>query len=200
MRTQADTIEQVLRRQTVLRAKEARAKGISATTLRRLVERGQLVRIERGLYAAAQADGATEHHSLVAACLRLPKAVVCLLSALSFHRLGTQTPHEVWLAIDRKAARPLTEQLPLHVVRFSGRALTDEVERHRVEGVEVRVYSAEKTVADCFKYRNKVGLDVALEALREYLRRRDRDIDRLHRCALLCRVDRVMRPYLEAMT
>ncbi|MGH7285633.1 MAG: type IV toxin-antitoxin system AbiEi family antitoxin domain-containing protein [Polyangiaceae bacterium] len=141
----------------------------------------------------------TEHHTLVEAAARVPHGVVCLLSALRFHGIGTQNPHEVWLAIDVKAWKPVSDWPPLHIVRFSGNALTYGVEAHKLEGVDVHITSREKTVADCFKYRNKIGLDIALEALREYLRSRKRSIDLLTKAAEACRVARVMRPYLEAL-
>lgn len=159
---------------------------------------GELERVGRGLYVPAHAVIA-EHHTLVEAAARVPHGVVCLLSALRFHGLGTQAPHEVWLAIDRKARKPTADWPPLRIVRFSGEALAFGVERHELEGVPVKITSREKTVADCFKYRNKIGLDVALEALREYLRLRKRSVDELVRAARVCRVSRVMQPYLEAM-
>jgi len=124
---------------------------------------------------------------------------VCLLSALRFHKLTTQSPHEVWLAINVSARKPKTDWPPLRIVRFSGPALTFGVETHRIENVEVRVTSREKTVADCFKYRNKIGLDVAIEALRDYLRSRRRSVDALMEAAAASRVKNVIRPYLEAL-
>lgn len=200
MGTQADTVLFMIQQTGVLRAKDARSRGIPAAVLGRLVAQGLIVRVGRGLYVAADGGPLTENHSLVEAAKRVPHAVVCLLSALRFHGLGTQSPFEVWIAIDRKAARPRADAPALRVVRFSGQALSAGVERHIVEGVEVAIYSAAKTVADCFKYRNKIGLDVALEALNDYLRRRDRNLDDLWRYAKVCRVERVMRPYMEAMT
>lgn len=182
----------------VLRARDAEARGLARRELARLVQSGELERIGRGLYVPAKAR-ITEHHSLVEAAARVPHGVVCLLSALRFHGIGTQNPHEVWLAIDVKAWKPVAHSPPLRIVRFSGIALTYGVEVHKLEGVEVRITSREKTVADCFKYRNKIGLDVALEALREYLRSRKRSIDQLTKAAEACRVARVMRPYLEAL-
>jgi predicted transcriptional regulator of viral defense system len=133
-------------------------------------------------------------------CKRLPKGVVCLLSALRFHNLTTQAPFEIWMAIDRKARLPKVEGVPLRLVRFSGEALTEGVEHHMIEGVEVRVYSPAKTIVDCFKYRNKIGLDVALEALRECRRERRCTMDDLWRFARICRVANVMRPYMEALS
>lgn len=181
-----------------LRARDARALGLSALELARLVDAGKLEQVGRGLYVPAKAK-LTEHHTLVEAAARVPHGVVCLLSALRFHGIGTQNPHEVWLAIDVKAWKPISDWPPLHIVRFSGTALTYGVETHKLEGVDVRITSREKTVADCFKYRNKIGLDIALEALREYLRSRKRSIDLLTKAAEACRVARVMRPYLEAL-
>ena len=129
----------------------------------------------------------------------VPRGIVCLLSALRFHELTTQSPFEVWLALDRKAHRPAGGGVSLHIVRFSGRALTSGVEEYLIEGVKVRIYSPAKTVADCFKYRNKIGLDVALEALRDYWKSRHADADELWKYAKICRVANVMRPYMEAL-
>jgi predicted transcriptional regulator of viral defense system len=141
----------------------------------------------------------TEHHGLALAAAAAPKAVICLLSALSFHQVGTQLPHEVWIALDRRSRRPSLRYPPLRVVRFGGETLTEGVETHRIEGETVRVYSVAKTIADTFKYRNKIGLDVALEALREAWRARRFTMDKIYRYARICRVERVMRPYLEAL-
>ena len=137
--------------------------------------------------------------ALAAAARRVPAGVVCLLSALRLHDLTTQAPFEVWMAIDHKARRPSVADLPLRIVRFSGQALATGIQERRVGGVIVRFYSAAKTVADCFKFRNKIGLDVALEALREYLRHRKGTVDDLWRSAKICRVENVIRPYLEAL-
>lgn len=182
----------------IIRSRDLDEYGIPREYLRRLCDRGVLERQARGIYTLRGAE-ITEHHSLVQACKRTPKGVICLLSALRFHGLTTQSPFEIWMAIDRKARLPKVEGVPLHVVRFSGRALTEGIERHRIEGVDVSVYCPAKTVADCFKYRNKIGLDVALEALRECRRERRCTMDDLWRFAKVCRVANVMRPYLEAM-
>ena len=181
----------------VIRARTLSARGIRGARLTKLVKSGALVRLARGLYMAADAE-VTEHHSLAEVARLAPNAVVCLLSALRFHGLGTQLPSEVWLTVHVKAWRPRLTGMPVHIVRMSGRALTEGVEVHEVEGVPVRMTSAAKTMADCFKFRNKIGLDVVLEALREYRRQR-RSLEDLHRLARVCRVERVMRPYLEAM-
>lgn len=185
-------------RMAVFRPRDVEGIGLSRTALGRLVTAGTIERVGRGLYAPSNAR-VTKHHTLVEAAKRVPLGVVCLLSALQFHGLTTQNPHEVWMAIDGKARKPVADWPPLHILRFSGEALTYGIEPHGIEGVEVRLTSREKTVADCFKYRNKIGLDVALEALRGYLRSKRRSVDDLVRAAEVCRVDKIMRPYLEGI-
>lgn len=180
----------------VLRPPDLIEAGIPRDYLRRLVSEGQLKRVERGLYVLAEGQR-TEYYTLVKVARRVPHGVVCLLSALAFHHLTVHPPGEVWLAIDRDAHPPQTTQLPLHVVRFSGLACTFGVETHQVEGVSVRVYSPAKTVADCFKYRYKLGLEVALEALRETWYMRKATLSELWEAARVCRVTSSMRPYLE---
>jgi predicted transcriptional regulator of viral defense system len=188
----------LLKRRGLVRAKELAEQGMSRDVLRPLVKSGEVVRIARGLYALPDAD-VTENSSLAEVSKKVPHGVVCLLSALRFHGLGTQNPYEVWLAIDRKARRPIVGSLPIRIVRFSGRSLRDGVEVLDMQGVSVRIYSTAKTVADCFKYRNKIGLDVALEALREGWRARRFNMDDLWQYAKVDRVTNVMRPYLEAL-
>jgi predicted transcriptional regulator of viral defense system len=195
--TKAQVIETV-RHLGVARPRDLEARGMPPSYLHRLAQQGVLERVGRGLYRIAEAE-VSEHQSLAEACKRIPHGVVCLLSALQFHEMTTQSPFEVWMAIDVKARRPGSDYPPLRVVRFSGAALTQGVATHDVGGVTVRVYDAAKTVADCFKYRNKIGLDVALEALREFRRQR-RSMDALWRYAEVCRVAKIMRPYMEAMT
>ena len=182
----------------VLRPRDVAAKGISRTRIQRLSEAGELERVGRGLYVPAGTK-VTKHHTLVEAATRVPSGVVCLLSALVFHKLTTQSPHEVWLAIDVKARKPNADWPPLRIVRFSGAARAFGVETHVVEGVELHITSRAKTVADCFKYRNKIGVDVAIEALRGYLGKRGRSMDELQSAAEACRVGRVIQPYLEAL-
>jgi predicted transcriptional regulator of viral defense system len=179
---------------SVSRREVAEAK-IHTQTLSRLVRAGTLERVARGRYRLPNAP-VTEHHGLALVAAAAPKAVICLLSALSFHQIGTQLPHEVWIALDRRSRRPSLTYPRLRVVRFGGDALTEGVEAHRIEGETVHVYSVAKTIADTFKYRNKIGLDVALEALREAWRARRFTMDKMYRYARICRVERVMRPYL----
>jgi predicted transcriptional regulator of viral defense system len=183
----------------VLRSRDLAGTGIPRVYLRRLHAEGLLDNPERGLYVLADVEP-TERHSLAEACKRVPHGVVCLLSALQFHGLTTQAPFEVWLAIGESARRPKVLSPPLRVVRFSGAALTYGVEHYPIEGVPVKVYSPAKTVADCFKYRNKIGLDVALEALRDCWRKRKATMDELYWAAQVCRMGRVIRPYLESLT
>jgi predicted transcriptional regulator of viral defense system len=183
---------------TVFRPRDVAAAGLSRTALSRLVATGEVQRIGRGLYLPNAAK-VTEHHTLVEAAKRVPRGVVCLLSALRFHEMTTQNPHEVWIAIDVKARKPAADWPPLRVVRFSRRLLTVGVEMHALERAQVPITSRARTVADCFRYRSKVGLDVAMEALRAYLRRRGRSVDALMKAAEQTRVARVIRPYLEAL-
>lgn len=186
------------RRLGVIRPRDVEAAGIPREYLLRLMRRGVLERSGRGLYRLADA-AVTEHHSLAEVGKRLPNATVCLLSALVFHEITTQNPAEVWIALPPGSRTPRANGPRLRVVRFTGPALTEGREEHRIEGVAVGIYSPAKTVADCFKFRNKIGLDVALEALRECVRQRKATIREIHHFAGICRVARVMQPYLEAL-
>jgi predicted transcriptional regulator of viral defense system len=171
---------------------------IPRTVLSRLVENGRLVQISRGLYTLPN-HSRSEQHQLADVAMRSPQGVFCLITALRFHNLTTQQSHEIWVAIPNKAHPPKLEDPPLHIVRFSGAAMTQGIETHKVDGVPVNVFSVAKTVADCFKYRNKIGLDVALEALRESRRESRVTNDELWQYAKLCRVANVMRPYMESI-
>ena len=194
-----DRILGLLRTTGILRPRDLERLGISGEYLNKLYAAGLLDRPSRGLYTLAGSEP-TEHRTLVEASKRVPRGIVCLLSALRFHDLTTQSPFEVWMAIDEKARLPKIDYPPLRIVRFSGDALSFGVKEERIEGVAVPVYSPAKTVADCFKYRNKIGLDVAIEALRDCLRQRKATMDELWNAAKVCRMSRVMRPYLEAVT
>jgi predicted transcriptional regulator of viral defense system len=190
--------EKLIRTAGVARASELTRSGVHPMTLRRLVERGVIERDGRGLYRLAGAE-VSENHSLIQAAKRVPKGVICLLSALRFHGLTTQKPFEVWMAIERGTRRPAVDAPPLRVHYFSGEAFTAGVEEHETEGVTLRVYSPAKTVADCFKFRYKIGVDVALEALRDTLKQRKATVDEIWHYAGICRVARVIYPYLEAL-
>jgi len=192
-------VRRLFRQTGVVRVKDLEAGGLSRMTVRRLCEREVLHRVGRGLYSLADA-APTENRTLVEAALRVPSGVVCLLSALRFHGMTTQAPHEVWLALPKQAWTPKADWPPLRLTKFSPSSYAFGVEEHDVEGVHVRVTSPAKTVADCFKFRGKVGKDVALEALRDYRRERRGSVDTLLQAAEADRVAAVMRPYLEALS
>ncbi|HLM66389.1 MAG TPA: type IV toxin-antitoxin system AbiEi family antitoxin domain-containing protein [Longimicrobium sp.] len=188
----------LMRGRGAMRPRDLDAHGIPRYYLHLLHASGAVDRVGRGLYVRLGAD-VSEHHTLAEASTRVPHGVVCLLSALRFHGLTTQLPFQVWMAIEEKAWGTRATDPPLRIVRFSGAACTYGVEGHIIEGVAVRVYSPAKTVADCFKYRNKIGVDVAIEALRETLRHRRATLDELMRAAAACRMSRVMTPYVQAL-
>jgi len=187
------------RRKQGVSARELAEAGIHRQVLTRMVGAGELERVARGLYRLPEGP-LTEHHGLAIVGAAVPQGIICLLSALQFHRIGTQLPSQVWIAIDRRAKSPALKYPPLRVVRYTGAALSEGIGTHRLEGREVRIYGVAKTLADCFKYRNKIGLDVALEALRESWRSKRFKMDELDHFAGICRVRKVMRPYLEALT
>ncbi len=198
METPRDRALRLIEEMGIARPRDLEAHGVTRAQLSRLVREGLVLRQARGIYVAADHQ-LTEVHTLAQVAKRVPEGVLCLLTALRFHELTTQSPAEVWIAIAEKARRPRLDYPRLRVARFSGAALTEGVEVHRAEGVDVRVYSAAKTVADCFKYRNKVGIDVAVEALRDFSRRHRGEATELARFAKTCRVARVMQPYLDAI-
>ncbi|MFA5170193.1 MAG: type IV toxin-antitoxin system AbiEi family antitoxin domain-containing protein [Sulfuriferula sp.] len=183
----------------VIRPRDLASDGIPRAYLARLCQAGKLQRVGHGLYMLANGT-ITTNHSLAEAAKRMPNGVVCLLSALRFHGVTTQAPFEVWIAIDNKARAPTDKGTPLRIVRFSGKALQTGIETHMIDSVPTKIYSLAKTVADCFKFRNKIGMDVALEALRESWRTRKYTMDELWHYATICRVTNVMRPYLETLT
>lgn len=182
----------------ILRTKEALELGIHPRTLYALRDAGDLERLSRGLYRLADLPPLT-HPDLVVVARRFPDAVVCLISALDFHDLTTQIPHVIDVAIEQGASRPALDSPPLRVFHFSAEAWSAGIAHHALDGVEVPIYGPAKSVADIFKYRHKLGLDVALEALNRYLKRSDFDIGELLHYARICRVESVMRPYLEAL-
>ena len=183
----------------LLRPSDAVARGHSRLYLAQLAQRGLVHKVGRGLYALPQRK-ASEFASLAEVASKHPQALVCLLSALAFHGLTTQAPFEVWIAVDNKARAPQMPYPPLRIARFSGSALTEGVELHNIEGVPVKITSVPKTIADCFKYRNKIGLDVAMEALKEAWSAKRVSMDELWHYGQICRVQNVMRPYLEGLT
>jgi predicted transcriptional regulator of viral defense system len=182
----------------VLRTSAALRAGIHPRTLYEMRDKGVVEQLGVGLFRLANLP-APAHFDLLTVAAKIRAGVICLISALAFHDITTQVPHEVHIALRRGAEPPRLRHPPLRVFWFTGRAFTGGIEVYQQDSVELRVYSAEKTLADCFKYRNKLGLDVALEALRLYRSRKRPKIDQLLRFARICRVEKVMRPYLEAM-
>lgn len=196
------THQQILdlaRKHGLIRSRDLAAKGLPRVALTRLVRQGLLTRVGRGLYSLPDRQ-VSGQGALAEVAQKHPQSIVCLLSALRVHELTTQSPFEVWIAISNKARAPKMDYPPLRIVRFSGAALTDGIEQHTIDGVSVRVTDIARTVVDCFKFRNKIGLDVALEALREAWREKRVRMDDLWRYAKLYRVDNVMRPYMESLS
>jgi predicted transcriptional regulator of viral defense system len=189
---------QYVRRKGIVRPRDLEALGIRREYLLRLHRQGKLSRTGRGIYTLPDA-AVTERHSYAEVAKRVPEAVLCLLSALAFHELTTQSPAAVWIALGKGARKPAILSPSLRVVRLTEPSLSEGVEKHAVEGVSVRVYSAAKTVADCFKFRNKIGLDVAIEGLKDSLRQKKATINDIYRYAKICRVSNVIRPYMESL-
>lgn len=199
MDTSPQAIVELARKCGLIRPRDLEPLGLPRVSLTRLVRQGALTRVGRGLYALPDRS-VSEHVALAEVARKHPRAIVCLLSALRFHDLTTQSPFQVWLAIPNKARAPRVDYPPLRIVRFSEQLLIEGVEEHLIDGVPVRITGVARTVADCFKYRNKIGVDVALEALHEAWKGRRVGMDELWQFAKLCRVANVMRPYLESLT
>ena len=197
--THEKQLMRLVRKRKLLRARELAEQGLPTIALTRLVQAGKLERVARGLYGLPGA-AMSEHRSLAEVALRVPRGVVCLLSALQFHEIGTQAPFEIWLAIPNRVAAPRIEHPAIRAVHMSDDALTDGLQRKRIDGVEVPIFNPARTVVDCFSFRNKIGLDVALEALRDGWRERRFTIDELWHHATRRRMANVMRPYVEAIT
>lgn len=182
----------------ILRAGQALRAGIHPSTLYAMRDSGVLEAVSRGVYRLAD-SAPLGNPDLVTVATRVPGGVICLISALAFHELTTQIPHEVHVALARGAEEPRLDHPPIKTYRFTGEAFTEGVETHDIDGVSVRIYSPEKTLADCFKFRGKVGIDTAVEAVRFYRERRNVKVDDLMRYAAICRVQKIIRPYLEAL-
>lgn len=195
---QAEKLLRHAREHGFVRPRDLDRLRVPRTVLKRLVDSGLLVRRSRGVYTVPEYEP-TEHTDLAAVAKRSPQAIICLLSALRFHELTTQNPFEIWIMIDRTAWRPRIKHPPVRVIRASGAALNEGVDVHDIEDVEVRITSPAKTVADCFKYRSKVGTDVAIEALRDCWRQRKATMDQIYHYAKIDRVANLMRPYMESL-
>lgn len=183
---------------SVLKTAEVLKAGIHRSTLYALVKNGKLERISRGVYRLTDSPSLS-NPDLIIVAKRIPKGVICLLSALSFHDITTHIPHEIHIALSFGAEEPRLEYPPIRTYRFSNTAFTEGIQTHRIDRVEIKVYSPEKTLADCFKFRNTIGLDTAIEALKLYRDRRDMKVDEIMYFATICRVTKIMRPYLEAL-
>ena len=196
--THSDQILQLARRRKLLSAADVRAQGLKPQLLIKLHQSGKLARVARGLYSLPGSQP-TEHESLIEVCRRVPRGVVCLLSALQYYEIGTQLPHEVWLALPEATQTPPIDYPPLRIVRLRGAAYAEGIETITEEGSPLRVYNLDKTIADCFKFRHKIGLDVALEALKEAWQQHKLNLDRVAHFAEVNRVSKVMQPYLETV-
>ena len=196
--THTQRVLQLVRKEGRLRASDLAAAGVPRMVLTRMTASGQLQRTARGLYRLPDAHS-SEHEGLVTVASKVPQAVICLLSALQFHGLTTQLPWQVWIAMPRGSHVPRLDYPPIKMVQFTGEAYAHGIETHLLDGAGVLVYSVAKTIADCFKHRNKIGMDVALEALKDARTQGRVDFDELWRCAKVCRVAKVMRPYMEAV-
>jgi predicted transcriptional regulator of viral defense system len=185
--------------QAILRSRDVAHQGIHTSTLTRMTKAGTLERVGPGRYRLARTTGTTEHHDLAVAAAAVPRSVVCLISALRFHDIGTQLPAEVWIAVPRGTRVPRLSAPPLRVINISPAVFDVGIEEHRLDGQTVRVYSLARTIADCFRFRNKIGLDVALEALTDSWRRKRLNLDELTQIAKTLRIQRVMQPYLETV-
>jgi predicted transcriptional regulator of viral defense system len=183
---------------SILRTAQALRAGIHPSTLYTMRDVGTLEVVSRGVFRLAESEP-LGNPDLVTVATRVKSGVLCLISALAFHEITTQIPHEVHVALQRGAEIPRLEYPPIKIYWFKGQAFTAGVETHKMDGVDIRIYSPEKTLADCFKFRNKIGLDTAVEAARFYRERRSVNVDSLMRYAAICRVEKVMRPYLEAI-
>lgn len=196
--THRDRLLRLALKNGIVRARDLGLKGIPRIALTRAVSSRELKRVGRGIYSSTKSH-ASENTFLAELAIKSPQGVVCLLSALRFHEITTQAPFEIWWAIPNKARAPRMQFPPIRIVRMSQGSLAAGIEAHRIDGATVHVFNVPKTVADCFKYRGKIGLDVALEALREAMGSRRASADDIWRYAKICRVANVMRPYMESI-
>ena len=183
---------------TFFQPRDLRELGVSFRELQELVSSGAVERVRRGIYRLSDAEP-SEHETIAMVAVAIPNAIVCLLSALSFYGIGTQSPHEVWIALDRKARRPVYPGTRVRIVRFSKAMLSFGVLTRKILGVSVHITSPARTVVDCFRYRKKLGLDLAIEALRDTVRSRNATVDEIVRAAEACHARTVLRPYLETL-
>lgn len=196
---QSDKILKLIKRFGIIRYKDIITHHINPVTLSRMVNSGEIIRITRGLYTLPDREIQSGFQSFAEASKKVPQGVICLLSALSYHEITTQAPHQIWMAIEEKAWEPKIEHVQIRFVRFSEKLLKQGVETVKIQEVSVKITNPARTIADCFKYRNKIGLDVAIEALKDGWKDNHFTMDELWKYAELCRVSSVIRPYIEAI-
>jgi len=198
MTKQKEKVIKLAKKIGIIRPRDILKQGIAAEYLKRLTREGVLEKRGRGLYIL-KGTSLGEHYSTALVAKQVPEGVLCLLSALAFHGLTTQSPHEVWIALDNKSWQPKVDTVSLRLIRYSGKSFSHGVEKHIIGGVPLKVYCIPKTIADCFKFRNKIGLDVAIEALREGYRLKKCTIDQVWYFSKMCRVTRIIQPYMEML-
>jgi len=198
MATERDIVKKLLEVKPLLRSHELTSSGVDRKTLKRMTDSGELIRVARGLYSAPNYIP-DSHYTFIEAQKIVKQGVICLLSALTYHEIGTQNPSLVWMAIPNRSWSPSIETSPIQIVRFSGKAFDEGITEQAVEGETIRVYNIPKTIADCFKYRNKIGLEVAIEALKDTIRNKRASVDELLHFADICRVRKIITPYLEGI-
>ena len=196
--THTDLVLKLAKNKGVIRSLDLKEKGIPRVILTRLKTKGLLEKVGWGLYRLKNANY-SEHESLITIAAKVPQAVFCLLTALQFHGLTTQLPRKVWIAMLQKSHVPKIDYPPIKMVLYSGKAFSSGVESHKKRKVTIQVYSIEKTIVDCFKHRNKIGIDVAIESLKDAKEKQKVSIEKLWKFAKICRVTNVMRPYLESL-
>ena len=198
MKAQRDKVKELLDQSPMITSAQSAIIGIDSKTLSRMTDDGEINRIARGLYTSADYIPGT-YHSFIEACKVIDNGVICLLSAIAFHEIGTQNPSEIWMAIPRRSRKPQMKELPLRITQFTGDSYSKGMEQRTVDGAEIKVYNIPKTIADCFKYRNKIGLSVAIEALKDVIHSNRASIDDIIYYARICRVQEVIRPYMESI-
>jgi len=198
MDTQNDTVNRLLKQRKIVRTEELSSAGVHRETIHRMVKAGDIVKLARGLYSFPDYQP-TENYSLIEAQKLVAKGVVCLLSALSYHGIGTQNPPEIWMAIPRKTRPPKIDNSPVKIVKFSGEGYQNGIEKHIIENNEIKIYNIPKTIADCFKFRNKLGIDVAIEALKDVMLNKRTTFDELLKYSEICRVRKIITPYMESL-
>lgn len=198
MNTQADVVYNILKDSTIARSREFTQKGVDTKTISRMVIEGKIIRIARGLYVSPDYIPGI-HHSLIQSSIMIENGIICLLSALSYYEIGTQNPSLVWVALSRSARKPKVDTTPVQFIRLSGGAFKEGVSEIFIDNKKIRIYNIPKTIADCFKFRNKIGLDVAIEALRDVLENKKATVDEILYYSEICRVRKIITPYMESL-